>query len=163
MTEKALHAIHKSDLPKIYPFIKGNLLAYLKNDLKGWACDDCFTKQIAIQSKPSQISYSKEYILAHFDEEKVCESCHDPFLFKKEEKKHWYEELGFYFESTRKYCPSCQGEINIHKSDQKRLSALLSDPEVCTKIELEEIAQIYFRMGKELKMKEFLAAARKKK
>lgn len=157
-----LKDIYRKKMPNLSAELKRDLVQHLGNEEAVWACDYCFGAEKAIEADPSLIYFSGEYPLAHFDEEKDCEACQATFVFSKEEKKHWYEKLGFYFEATRKYCPSCQAKSNKGKTDQKRISTLLKTPSDLNKNELQEISQIYLRMGKEEKAKKYMTLARKK-
>ena len=77
-------------------------------------------------------------------------------MFSKEEKKYWFEELKFYPLSKPKQCSSCRKEIRIKKDDNTRLSEILKNGEdKLDKKQLQEIVEIYTRLGKDEKMKKF--------
>lgn len=44
----------------------------------------------------------------YFDLERRCRDCNRPFIFFAAEQKHWYEELGFGFESDCVRCVECR-------------------------------------------------------
>ena len=46
----------------------------------------------------------------------LCERCHEEFCFTAAEQKIWYEDYGFYIDSTPKECVACRRELRRRKS-----------------------------------------------
>src|ERR1043166_2407644 len=49
----------------------------------------------------------------------LCEDCGQQFVFTAEEQRFWYEERGFYVDSTPNRCVSCR-KANRTRLDLKR-------------------------------------------
>lgn len=40
-----------------------------------------------------------------------CRRCNEKFIFSAEEQEYWYEELGFWIDSSAKNCQKCRSEL----------------------------------------------------
>ena len=45
-----------------------------------------------------------------------CERCRKPFSFSNFEQKTWYEDYGFYVDSSPNHCKECRGELRLLKA-----------------------------------------------
>jgi hypothetical protein len=91
-----------------------------------WACNLCIREQRAILANPSKQKWCDvPPYFAYFDEERNCADCSEPFLFSKEEQKHWYETLKFWVQSRPIRCKTCT------KRRKQRESVLPVDPPEC--------------------------------
>ncbi len=135
----------------------------LKNQEFDWACDHCIEGQLALLAQPLQQNFCWNPHLAYTNTEKTCENCGRFYLFRKEEKKHWYETLKFWYESEPLHCPECRKTIRVERRDNTRLSELLRHgPDQLSLENLREVVAIYERMEKPERTKYFAALVRKK-
>ena len=159
---KLSSAYHKKQYPNL-EFTTSELLLSFQNEDFIWACDDCFKNKKAIPSLPEKMFNGGEPHLVYFDTPLTCKRCQADFIFYKKEKQFWYGGLGFHVDSIPVNCVACRKIVRKEKDDHARLSELLSNKESLTKEELLEVADIYFRMGNEERMKMYQTFARKKK
>lgn len=109
-----------------------------------WACDTCLSSGKAVLAIPEKQVTSGYPNLGYSDTEYECSTCTKPFLFKKEEKQLWYEQLEFSIHSTPNNCTTCRAVIRKKKVENQQLSILLKRPEKELTIqELEQIISIY--------------------
>lgn len=127
-----------------------------------WACDDCLSSGKAVTAIPDKQVTSGFPNLAYSDSEYQCSTCEQPFLFKKEEKQLWYEQLQFSIHSIPDNCTDCRAVIRKKKVENKQLSALLKRPETELTIkELEQIISIYTAWEKPDRVAYFKAVLKK--
>lgn len=48
-----------------------------------------------------------------------CARCRNEFVFSAPEQRFWYEELGFWIDSTAKHCSRCRGDLRRLKALQR--------------------------------------------
>ena len=139
----------------------GTVKAY--PDFYQWACDDCINSENAILANPKKQHYSVEGppYLAYYDVQRKCRRCDEDFLFSKEEQRFWYEELEFSIYSKPVHCKPCNKIVKASKNLNTELSDLLKEGKPSSKEQLLRIADIYNEMGKEVKMRTYLNAAKK--
>lgn len=114
-----------------------------------WACDDCLNSKKAIQAIPELQNYCWNPHYAYFDSTFICNKCKSEFIFKKEEKKFWYESLKFWIDSTPNNCTSCRKDIRQLKIENKTLSEILRKEESEIEVgELEKVIAIYTKWEK---------------
>lgn len=131
-----------------------------------WACDTCLHSGKALIGHPeAQLYCDFEPYLAYVSYEKECETCHQAFVFSKEEQQHWYETLRFWVQSKPKQCPSCRREVREEKKLNTELSTLLMEKEKLTIQDMERLSEIYEEIQKPDKSKYYqsLVAKAKKK
>jgi len=129
-----------------------------------WACDDCFKLKKAIVATPGSQIYSGSPHLAYYDMKLICNKCGIDFLFSKEEKKLWYESLGFGLYSIPNNCLKCRKDLRQLKSENTTLSEILKKDESNLAIdELEKIIEIYSDWHKGDKAKYYESLLRKRK
>ncbi len=109
-----------------------------------WACDHCLKQKKAILSIPDAQETPWTPHLAYFDTPLRCSSCKNEFLFKKEEKKVWYESFKFPIKVQPDNCLDCRRKKRKHNAENKTLSDILKKSEMeITDDELAEIIRIY--------------------
>jgi len=135
-----------------------------------WACDTCIDEGKAILADPAKQKYTFKYpwdtatpFLAYFDKKRTCRKCKSSFIFSKSEQQFWYEELQFVVYSTPVHCKSCRKETRAKKQLNTQLSKLLKDGQPTTLEELEQVAEIYKKMGLIEKWKMYSTFAKKLK
>ena len=158
---KLFKSYHNKQFPNLKSSDNELLLSFLDDDLI-WACDDCFKNKKAIPSIPEKLFTGGWSPLVHFDSELKCQRCQEDFIFSKKEKQFWYEGLMFHIDAQPSNCVECRRVVRKEKKDNTRLSDLLKNKENLSKDELNEVSQIYFRMGKEERMKMYRTLADKK-
>jgi len=134
----------------------------LKNGRFQWACDNCLNAKKALIAQPeAQLYCDFDPYLAYFDIDKTCETCNTPYVFTKEEQKHWYESLKFWVQSKPKNCLKCRGEIRESRKLNNELSELLKDKEKLTVRDMVRLSEIYDEIKKPDKSKYYDRLARK--
>lgn len=139
-------------------------------DFYQWACDTCLKKGMAILGKPAKQNYTFKNpadtaapFLAYFDKRYTCQQCKNKFVFTKSEQQYWFEELKFVVYSKPIHCPTCRKEVRGMKQLNTQLSNLLKDGPPQTVAGLEQVAEIYKKMGASEKEKMYLTLAKKVK
>ena len=128
-----------------------------------WACDQCLHSGLAVLADPSKQTYCWSPHLAYYDTPHVCQKSGNNFVFSKEEKRFWYEELQFWIESTPIHSPEYRREVRKQKAENKKLSEILSKPEdQLTTSELEQVIEIYDTWKKPHRKAYFISLLRKK-
>lgn len=124
-----------------------------------WACNECLGREKAFISVTihEQRKTDTAPVFAFFDLKSTCAKCRSDFIFKKDEWRYWIDELGFYFQTTKKYCENC---YPIEKL-KKKLSHSISehrDLEFGERyVELSlSISESYLKHGARQKSKGFL-------
>ena len=130
-----------------------------------WACDICIEKERVIVGRPDQQNWTgfAYPFFTHNDELLKCESCDCEFMFSKEEKRFWYENLKFIVWSYPKHCSSCRRRIRAPRIKNNRLTELISNVDRVTDNEVEEIIDIFLEYGNIDKAKFYLSVLRKRK
>ena len=83
-----------------------------------WACNDCIASGLALPADPARQKWCDCLpYYAYFDEERLCGDCQQPFVFTKEEQKHWYETLQFWVWSRPIYCKACKARRGGQRED----------------------------------------------
>lgn len=130
----------------------------LQTGSSGWACDDCIKAGKALLANPRKQQYCDQTpYLFYIDYEKECTTCHEKFIFKKEEQLYWYEELKFWVQSVPVNCLSCRKKVR----HQKELSRLLEKETIKGYEELIKISDIYREIGNIPKATEYSRKAKK--
>jgi hypothetical protein len=128
-----------------------------------WACDACLKNGKAITASPQLQTTAGDPNMAYYDTSIKCRTCSSDFLFTKEEKKYWYEQLKFWTECTAVNCLPCRRQIRELKKENKILSDILKkDQDKITIEEFQTAADIYRKWGKFEKVKFYEAIVRKK-
>lgn len=129
---------------------KGLIQLWFRTHVFEWACDLCINEEKAITRNPKKVYGNEHDAVSFFDQVLTCSKCEKKFLFSKQEKKYWFEELKFYPLSHRKECFDCRKK----RRDNNRLSELLKEGNSNLESEeIEEIIEIYSRNGKEEKVR----------
>ena len=73
-----------------------------------------------------------------------CPQCRNCFEFSVDEQRFWYEELGFWIDSTAKHCRQCRRDLRHLKAlrqeyDRDIKQALLSDTDLDRKRRMLEL------------------------
>lgn len=119
-----------------------------------WACDKCLESKKAITANYKVHFNGGESNLAYFDTKLNCNTCQKKFIFAKEEKKYWYENLKFHIDSSPVNCADCRKEIRYLKNQNTVLSEILKKQESEISIsEIENIMEIYSEWNKPEKVK----------
>lgn len=128
-----------------------------------WACDTCLQSGKAIMGNPASQNYCWSPNYAYYDSNKTCRTCKSKFTFAKEEKKYWYESLKFWIDSEPVNCLNCRKEIRQYKIENKVLSEILrKEEQEISKLELEQVIEIYRSWQKEQKVKYYESILRKR-
>jgi hypothetical protein len=119
-----------------------------------WACDACLGSGKAILANPGLQNYCWDPHIAYFDATHVCRSCGIDFIFSKEEKRLWYEQLKFWIDAAPVNCPACRKELRQLKRENNTLSEILNKEEDdISSDELQSVIGIYKKWGKDNKVK----------
>lgn len=146
------------------PQLSENTYDYFVDADFEWACDNCLWDKKAILAIPElqETSWSKD--LAHFDTQLHCFTCKREFLFKKEEKKAWYESYKLPLNAQPNNCLSCRRKLQKASSENKAVSEILQKTESeITDTQLEEVISIYTAWGKIEKAKYYQSILNKRK
>ena len=128
-----------------------------------WACDNCLESKKAILANPGLQETPWTPHLAYSDTKLICKTCQQDFLFKKEEKKLWYEAYKLPTYAQPSNCPECRKNIRKQKSENKTLSEILKKPlNKVSNSELEKIIEIYTSWDKLEKAKYYQSILRKR-
>ncbi|MEL6867328.1 MAG: zinc-ribbon domain containing protein, partial [Bacteroidota bacterium] len=119
-----------SELTKVAEQLKveESSLGTLRDDSRqglDWACDPCISQGKTLKANLKRQVFCWYGHLYYYDEKRICQTCHQSFLFTRKEKKFWYEQLQFWIESKPNHCPECRRAIRRKKLDNTRLSELL--------------------------------------
>jgi len=133
------------------------------NDDYEWACDECLASKKAIEANPGLQNYCLHPHIAYSDVTFNCNTCGNDFIFSKEEKKFWYENLKFWIDSRPNNCVDCRKEIRQLKIENKLISGILSKEESeMTHEELESVIAIYSKWEKLERAKYYTSVLKKK-
>ena len=114
-----------------------------------WACDSCLESKKAILASPGLQETPWTPHLAYFDTQLNCYSCKNEFLFKKEEKRAWYESYKLPVNAQPDNCLDCRRKIQNQNSENKTISKILKKSEIeITDTELEKVVGIYISWNK---------------
>lgn len=117
--------------------------SFIESDFE-WACDNCLETKKAILASPGSQETSWTPHLTYSDSKLFCYSCKKDFLFKKEEKKAWYESYKLPINAKPNNCLDCRQNIRKLKLENKILSEILKKTETeITNKELEKIIETY--------------------
>lgn len=146
-----LAILEKDEMAEYRYYKENNIDSYdsLIDGQLGWACDVCLKDKKAILANLAQQTPSLTPQFAYFDTQKVCRTCGVDFIFKKEEKQLWYEQLKFWIDSEPVNCLKCRQEIRLLKEENKTLSDILQKDENEIPIdELRGVVDIYRKWDK---------------
>jgi len=160
MTVNTIKELREKKALNYYINVGDDLFSQTPLDEFEWACNECLGRKRAISANVELQKYvdNRPY-LAYFDSSKSCSNCENYFVFSKEEKKFWYEELNFWVQSKPNKCLDCRKEARKYKVLSK---LLLNGKEVLSKEQLEEVIRIYDNLGKEDKVKYYKSYLSKK-
>ena len=129
----------------------------------GWACDSCLEKKRATKGNPGLQNYCWNPHYAYFDTSKVCRKCNKDFVFGKEEKRFWYENLKFWPFAEPENCVDCRKDIRKYKSENKTLSEILrkKEEDILTE-EIKIVIEIYTSWQIEQKAKYYQSVLNKR-
>jgi len=154
-------ANHNTHFPNLTSENKITDQSFLDADFE-WACDVCLESGKAVIAIPEKQVTSGFPHLAYVDTEYKCITCAQPFLFKKEEKQLWYEQLKFAASSTPDSCTDCRKTIRKQKVENKQLAALLKKPEAnLTVEELQQVISIYKAWNKKERVANYKSLLKK--
>ncbi|MES2133106.1 MAG: zinc-ribbon domain containing protein [Bacteroidota bacterium] len=130
---------------------------------KDWACMSCERNKRAVFPDYSKQNYGYSGpILFYISKNMTCQTCKKEFIFEATDQKFWYEDLGFNEASYPKNCFGCRRETRLQKLLHKQLAERLhAEPK--TPEQLEEVAEIYIKLGITEKAELFLARAKNAK
>jgi hypothetical protein len=129
-----------------------------------WACDSCLGAKKAILANPGLQETPWTPHLAYFDTPRSCDSCKKEFLFKKEEKRAWYESYKLPITARPDNCLECRRKIRKQNSENKVISEILKKSEMeMTDHELEMVVGIYTSWDKMEKAKYFQSILNKRR
>lgn len=129
-----------------------------------WACDSCLENRIAILAIPGLQVTPWTPHLAYFDTQLNCYSCKKEFLFKKEEKKAWYESYKLPINAQPNNCLDCSIKNRKLNSENKTISEILKKSEIeITDSELEKVAGVYASWDKMVRAKYYQSILNKRK
>jgi hypothetical protein len=129
-----------------------------------WACDNCFETKKAILASPGSQETPWTPHLAYFDTQLKCYKCRKEFLFKKEEKKAWYESYKLPINAQPDNCLDCRRKIQQQNSENKTISEILKKSEnEITDEELEKVVETYTTWDKMEKAKYYQSILNKRK
>ncbi len=128
-----------------------------------WACDNCLETKKAILAAPGLQETPWTPHLAYFDLQLECYSCSKEFLFKKEEKKAWYESYKLPINAQPDNCLDCRKKIRQQNTKNKTISEILkkTEPEISDN-ELETVVEIYTSWDKLNKAKYYQSIINKR-
>lgn len=98
---------------------------------------------------------------AYYDQQKVCVTCRQYFVFSKEEQQYWYEQLKFFVCSEAKDCPKCRKDKRIPRVRNTKISSLVKNLEKDNIDQVEQLIDLYLEIDKVDKAKYYLAIVRK--
>jgi hypothetical protein len=128
-----------------------------------WACDQCLETKKAILASPGLQETARTPHLAYSDTKLNCSSCSKEFLFKKEEKKVWYETYKLPINAEPNNCLDCRREIRKQNLANKTISEILKKTEAeITDKELETAVEIYTSWDKMDKAKYYQSKLNKR-
>lgn len=129
-----------------------------------WACDICLKNKTAILAIPGLQVTPWTPHLAYFDTQLTCYTCKKEFLFKKEEKKAWYESYKLPIKVKPNHCLNCRRKDQKQNSENKTISEILKKPEIeISDTELEEVVEIYTLWDKMEKAKYYQSILNKRR
>ena len=163
-TEQAISDLVSMDQKtiKYIKLTKSDHYQSLINGQYDWACDLCLNSKQAIKAQPQLQNYCWNPYLAYYDSELTCQSCQTNFVFSKEEKKYWYEELQFWIDSIPKNCVNCRKTLRELKKENQALSKILRKPEPhLNEVELRIVIEIYKKWNKENRAKYYQSVLKK--
>jgi len=157
---KMFQTYHNKHFPNNKSFIKDQ--HFLNADFE-WACDECLSAGKAVVAIPNKQETSGYPNLAYSDTSYSCFTCKAEFIFKKEEKQLWYEQLKFPTSSAPNDCTDCRKIIRKRKVENKQLSALLKRKEdTLNTDELQQVIAIYKQWDKPERVAYFKSLLKKK-
>lgn len=119
-----------------------------------WACDSCLKSKKAILAIPGLQEVACSPHLAYFDTSLTCNTCKKDYLFKKEEKKTWYESYKLPANAQPNNCLHCRRKSQKQNSENKTISEILKKSEIeISENELEMVVGIYASWDKMEKAK----------
>lgn len=128
-----------------------------------WACDNCLKSKKAVLASPGLQETPWTTHLAYYDTELECSTCRRAFLFKKEEKKTWYESYKLPINAEPNNCLKCRREIRNQNLENKTISEILQKQEdQITVQELEKVVEIYTSWDKLEKAKYYQSKLNKR-
>lgn len=158
----AMEALDRQQYPKYQELGMDPYRSFLNSDFS-WACDECLRTKRAIPGIPGLQQYSWNPHYAYFDTDKTCGHCGVAFVFSKEEKKYWYEDLKFWVDSEPANCTECRRTIRQYKMENRTLSEILKKAHRdLTTPELEKVIEIYQKWQLESKVKFYQSILRKR-
>ncbi len=69
--------------------------------------------------------YPRKY---YVDIERICRTCHRPFLFFAKEQRYWFETLRFFVDADCVFCPQCRRASRAIQRRLRRYSDLYANP-----------------------------------
>ncbi len=120
----------------------------LAGDYYHWACDACLDSGRALEANHDNFDGVYGIYLAFYDIEKTCKSCHQKYIFTKEEQRHWFEELKFCHRAKSVRCIPCRKEIRHQNHLNKRLTEMVPRKKTLSPEEIKEVIDIYVELDK---------------
>ena len=81
---------------------------------------------LAAPEKQNYSIYPRKY---YVDVERICRTCHRPFIFFAREQRYWFETLRFFVDADCVLCPDCRRESRAVQRRLRRYSDLHAKPE----------------------------------
>ena len=129
-----------------------------------WACDSCLENKKAILATLGLQEIPWTPHLAYFDTHLNCYSCKKEFVFKKEEKKAWYESYKLPINAQPNNCLDCRRKTRNQHAENKAISEILKKPEEeITDNQLQEVIEMYTSWDKMEKVKYYQSILNKRK
>jgi hypothetical protein len=92
------------------------------------ASDKIFPESVLL-ADPEKQNYSMYPRKYYVDVERICRTCHRPFIFFAREQRHWFETLRFFVDADCVLCPDCRRESRAVQRRLRRYSDLHAKPE----------------------------------
>ncbi len=125
-----------------------------------WACDDCISNGLATKADiEKQLFCDFPPYLAYVDKVVPCVCCQKDFVFRKEEQRFWYEDLGFWVQSIPKKCKKCSAEKKANNQLTKKIADHLKNLNKNSSNELLIISELYLEIGNKQKAKHYSTLA----
>lgn len=108
----------------------------------------------AVKADVSKQNYSVAPRYWYIDATMRCVDCDALYLFSATEQKVWYEEFGFYVDSTPRCCPECRRQRRFAKSLRqeydREIASAVAGKDLSIKSRMVEVIDCLCELGKEL-------------
>ena len=91
------------------------------------SCDRIFPETV-LAADPENQNYALYPRKYYVDIERICRTCHRPFLFFAREQLYWFETLRFFVDADCVFCPQCRRASRAIQRRLRRYSDLYANP-----------------------------------